>query len=315
MNPKNKATPFSTISGQPVSRFSFGTMQFGGNADEDASAAMYAACREAGINFFDTAFGYTEGRSETIVGGLVKGERDDVFVATKCAYTGASKEEIDAQVGESLKRLGVDAVDLLYLHRWDDKMPIEVSLEALAAHVEAGRVRHVGVSNFAAWQVMKAQGLAREMGFAIAFLQPMYNLVKRQVEVEILPMSVSEGFAVCPYSPLGGGLLTGKYAGGGGGRLKDDDRYAERYAPGWMGEAAAALKEIAGEIGVAPATLAVAWVARHAGVWGPIISARSVEQLEPSLAALDFRMDDALYARLSALSPAPPPATDRLEEA
>lgn len=98
---------FKTISGKPVSRFSFGTMQFGGNADAATSAAMYAACRQAGINFFDTAFGYTGGQSETILGQLVAGERDDVFVATKCAYTGASPDEIDAQVGESLSRLGL----------------------------------------------------------------------------------------------------------------------------------------------------------------------------------------------------------------
>jgi aryl-alcohol dehydrogenase-like predicted oxidoreductase len=306
---------FSTISGKPVSRFSFGTMQFGGNADETASAAMYAACREAGVNFFDTANGYTGGASERILGGLVAGERDDIFVATKCAYTGGSREEIDAQVGESLTRLGVDTVDLLYLHRWDREVPVEVSLEALGAHVAAGRARYAGVSNYAAWQVMKARAIAREMGFDISFLQPMYNLVKRQVEVEILPMARSEGFAVCPYSPLGGGLLTGKYAGGGTGRLTADERYSTRYAPGWMREAAEALVALAAEVGVAPATLAVAWVARNPAVWGPIVSARDAEQLAPSLAAIGFAIDDALYARVSALSPAPPPATDRLEEA
>lgn len=306
---------FTTISGQPVSRFSFGTMQFGGTADEAASRAMYGACREAGINFFDTAYGYTEGRSERMLGQFVAGERDDIFVATKCAYTGASREEIDAQFGESLTRLGVETVDLLYIHRWDDKVPVEQSLAALAAHVEAGRVRHVGVSNFAAWQVMKSQAIAGGMGFRIDFLQPMYNLVKRQVEVEILPMAVSEGFAVCPYSPLGGGLLTGKYAAGGSGRIDDDERYNVRYGPDWMKQAAAALAVLAKGAGTDPATLAVAWVARNPGLWGPIISARNAEQLAPSLAAMSFGMDDELYARVSALSPAPPPATDRLEEA
>lgn len=306
---------FTTISGTPVSRFSFGTMQFGGNADAAASAAMYAACREAGINFFDTAFGYTGGASERILGGLIAGERDGIFVATKCAYTGGSRAEIDAQFEESLTRLGVDRVDLLYLHRWDNGVPVEESLAALGAHVAAGRARYAGVSNYAAWQAMKAQGIAREIGFEISFLQPMYNLVKRQVEVEILPMAVSEGFAVCPYSPLGGGLLTGKYAGGGSGRLTADERYSARYAPGWMREAADALAALAAEVGVAPATLAVAWVARNAGVWGPIVSARDAAQLAPSLDATGFEMDDALYQRVSALAPAPPPATDRLEEA
>ncbi len=306
---------FSTISGAAVSRFSFGTMQFGGGADEAESGAMYAACRAAGINFFDTAYGYTGGASEEILGRLVAPEREEVFVATKCAYTGATPADIHAQVAESRRRMGIDVIDLLYLHRFDDAVPLEETLEALAGYASSGEVRYFGVSNFASWQVMKARHIAQGLGFDITALQPMYNLVKRQVEVELLPMALSEGFAVCPYSPLGGGLLTGKYVGGGTGRLVEDERYAARYAPGWMGEAAAGLVAIAEEFGVAPATLAVAWVAKHPGVWGPIISARSAEQLRPSVEALSFEMDDALYARISVLSPTPPPATDRLEEA
>ncbi len=306
---------FSTISGAAVSRFSFGTMQFGGGADEAESGAMYAACRAAGINFFDTAYGYTGGASEEILGRLVAPEREEVFVATKCAYTGATPADIHAQVAESRRRMGIDVIDLLYLHRFDDAVPLEETLEALAGYASSGEVRYFGVSNFASWQVMKARHIAQGLGFDITALQPMYNLVKRQVEVELLPMALSEGFAVCPYSPLGGGLLTGKYIGGGTGRLVEDERYAARYAPGWMGEAAAGLVAIAEEFGVAPATLAVAWVAKHPGVWGPIISARSAEQLRPSVEALSFEMDDALYARISVLSPTPPPATDRLEEA
>lgn len=306
---------FTTLAGQSVSRYSFGCMQFGGGADEAESASMYAACREAGITFFDTAYGYTEGRSETYLGRLIAAEREDVFVATKCAYTGAAPSAITAQIAESRKRLGIDVIDLLYLHRWDDTVPIEETLGALAGPVAEGIVRHVGVSNFASWQVMKARHLAQGMGFDIAALQPMYNLVKRQVEVELLPMAQSEGFAVCPYSPLGGGLLTGKYQNGEGGRLVDDHRYAARYAPEWMTRTAVDLVTVAGEVGVSPATLAVAWVAKHPGVYGPIISARTAAQLTPSLDALSFDLDDALYARLSALSPTPPPATDRIEEA
>ena len=146
-------------------------------------------------------------------------------------------------------------------------------------------------------------------------LQPMYNLVKRTAEVELLPMAESEGFAVCPYSPLGGGLLTGKYARGEGGRIRDDKMYSQRYGADWMFDAAEGLNGIAAETGVHAATLAVAWVARNPGVWGPIVSGRSAEQLGPSLKAIGFDMDDALYARLSALSPAPPRYNDRSEEA
>ena len=304
-----------TISGQTLSRFGFGTMQFGGAADEPASAGMYAACREAGINFFDTAFLYSEGRSEELAGRLVAPERDDVFVATKCGYHGACRSRIQEEFGASRRRLGLETVDLLYLHRWDGETPLEESFETLAGYKEDGSVRALGVSNYAAWQVMKARDVARGLGVEIQFLQPMYNLVKRQAEVEILPMAIAEGLAVCPYSPLGGGLLTGKYASGGTGRLTSSDIYATRYGFEWMHEAVARLVQIAEEVGVAPATLAVAWVARHAGIWGPIVSARSTEQLAPSLAAIDLEIDDALHSRLSALSPAPPPATDRLEEA
>lgn len=305
-----------TISGRDVSRFSFGTMQFGAKASEADSAAMYGDCRAAGINFFDTAWAYTEGKSEEILGRLVAGERDDVFVATKAGNSKvATPEKLEEEFAESRRRLGLDTVDLFYIHQFDPVTPLEVSLGKVKEFVDSGAVRHVGVSNFAAWQVMKARAIAQGMGFDIEVLQPMYNLVKRQAEVEILPMAESEGIAVCPYSPLGGGLLTGKYASGGGGRLKDDPMYERRYAPDWMQAAAAELPVIAAEAGVHPATLAVAWVARHPGVWGPIVSGRSAEQLAPSLVAMEFDMGDALYARLSSLVPAPPPATDRLEEA
>ncbi len=305
-----------TISGKDVSSFSFGTMQFGQNADEQASGEMYAACRASGINFFDTAHAYTGGNSEKILGSLAASERDDVFIATKCAESTIAKpERIEAEFAESRRRLGMDTVDLLYLHRWDETTPLEDTYEVIARWVKEGSVRHVGVSNYAAWQIMKTRRVAQDLGIDIQFIQPMYNLVKRQVEVEILPMAISEGFAVCPYSPLGGGLLTGKYANGGGGRLEDVEMYAKRYSQDWMYQTAAGLSEVAADVGVPSSTLAVAWAARHKGVFGPIISARSAEQLQPSLAAMEYQLSDELYARITDLSPAPPPATDRLEEA
>ncbi len=306
----------TTLDGAPISRFCFGTMQFGGAADTAAAAAMFSACRDAGINFFDTAHGYSEGRSERMLGALAAKERDQLFVGTKCAYEGGSDRAlIHRQFDESRKRLGMDCVDLLYIHKWNDVTPLEETFATLAELLNEGKIRFVGVSNFAAWQVMKSDQVARSFGIDIAALQPMYNLVKRQVEVEILPMAQSEGFQVFPYSPLGGGLLTGKYAAGQTGRLEADSRYAARYAPGWMRDAAANLAELASNMGTDAATLAVAWVARNPAITAPIISAKSAQQLAPSLAALDFPMDEALYARISALSRAPAPATDRLEEA
>ncbi|WP_101068874.1 aldo/keto reductase [Roseovarius salinarum] len=302
--------------GTQMSRFAFGTMQFGGRADAAASREMFEACLAAGINHFDTAHVYNDGAAERLLGRFAAPHRAGLIVATKAGYTGgAGRENLLAQFDESRRRLDMDVVDILYLHRFDPGTPLRESVEALAELHVAGRIRYAGVSNFAAWQAMKALGLAREVGLPLAVAQPMYNLVKRQAEVEILPMARSEGLAVAPYSPLAGGLLTGKYARGEAGRLTEDTRYAARYGPGWMHEAAGKLAGIAGDVGTRAATLAAAWVARHPARPAPILSARSAEQLAPSLAAADFAMDDTLYARLSALTPAPPPATDRLEEA
>lgn len=306
---------FRTPAGHPISNFCFGTMQWGGKADRTDSRAMYDAVRASGVNFFDTAHGYTGGASETLLGEFAASERDDLFIATKCASTGdCSPDAIEKDVEESLTRLNMDFVDMLYMHRWSDDVPLEATYEALARMVEAGRVRHIGVSNYAAWQVMKAAGVAASLGLKIEMLQPMYNLVKRQAEVEILPMCLSEGIAVVPYSPLGGGLLTGKYNLGQEGRLTQDAMYKSRYGQDWMHTAAQELRELASDLGVSPITLAIAWVAHNPAVTAPILSASRSDQLSPSLDAIGFAMDDATYARLTALTPTPPPATDRSED-
>ena len=301
--------------GTPVSRFAFGTMQFGGKADDAASAALFDAALDAGITHFDTAHLYTGGRSEEILGRLAAPHRDRLVIATKIGYRdGTSPAQMRADFDLSRRRLGMETVDILYLHRFDSQTPLALQLEMLAKFKDAGEIRAIGVSNFAAWQVMKADCALNAAGHDIAIIQPMYNLVKRQAEVELLPMCAAEGIACAPYSPLGGGLLTGKYGQGGTGRLTEDDRYAARYAPGYMHEAAQGLARIAAEIGTHPATLAAAWVAAHPAGPMPILSASAPAQLAPSLAAIGFAVDADLYARLSALSPTPPPATDRIEE-
>lgn len=307
----------TTANGAPASKLCFGTMQFGGNADIVASQLMYEDCRTAGINFFDTAYVYTGGQSEAMLGRFVQSERDDILVATKAAYDKpATKANVLQSFEESRERMKLDMIDLMYLHRFDPTTSLQESCEALAELREDGLIRYVGISNFAAWQVMKAAQIARDWGTTIDVLQPMYNLVKRQAEVEIIPACADQGIAVVPYSPLGGGLLTGKYArDDAAGRLIDDKRYNARYNVPWMHNAAAALPEIAAQHGTDAATLAVAWVAKNSNVMAPIISARSSEQLAPSLAALTYDMSDALYEEISALSHTPAPATDRLEEA
>lgn len=305
-----------TLSGDPVIPFAFGTMQFGGNADERASAEMFEACRQAGLNHFDTAHGYNGGASEKILGRLAAPARDRLFVATKAGYTGgAGRDNILKTFDISRQRLNMDVVDLLYMHRFDDSTPLMETIDTLVGLQDAGKIRYIGLSNYAAWQVMKAQLFATGMGSRIDIIQPMYNLVKRQAEVEILPMCASEGITAVPYSPLGGGLLTGKYAAGGSGRLSEDTRYAARYGLPFMHKAAEGLSALAERIGTDPATLAVAWVAAHPSKPHPILSARTAAQLRPSLEGMRFAMDNALYDEIASLSPTPPPATDRIEEA
>ncbi|MEP0960637.1 MAG: aldo/keto reductase [Roseobacter sp.] len=305
----------TTLDGTPASRLAFGTMQFGGRADAIASRAMFDACIQAGITHFDTANLYTGGQSEKLLGSFIRDRRDTVLLATKVAYAGgAGKENILKSFDVSRQRLNVDVTDILYLHRYDPDTDLHETLECLAELKNAGKIRYVGLSNCAAWQAVKMIGVAAKFGINLDVIQPMYNLVKRQAEVEILPMCADMGVACVPYSPLGGGLLTGKYINGGQGRLTEDDRYAARYSPDWMHRTAQKLGKIAAEIECDPATLAVAWAAAHHTSPMPIISARSVEQLIPSLAAMTFEMTDEIYAKVTALSPTPPPATDRIEE-
>ncbi len=308
-------TDLTTRSGAPLSRLTFGAMQFGGKADPSESKAMFEAAHGGGINHFDTAYIYTEGASETILGPLIKPARDDIYLATKAGYSaGASRAKILEHFDISRKRLNEDAVDLLYMHRFDDDTPLEETFSTLAELQSQGLIRHIGVSNYAAWQVMKAQAVAQSFGTRIDVIQPMYSLVKRQSEVELFPMAADQRITAVPYSPLGGGLLTGKYANGGTGRLTEDARYRSRYDQPWMHDTAKKLADLGAGIDINPATLAVAWAAAHAVRPLPIISARSVEQLQPSLDALAFEISSDLYDQITALSVTPPPATDRLEE-
>lgn len=309
-------TQLISPNGTPASRLTFGTMQFGGNADKTQSHAMYDAALAAGINHFDTAYVYTGGASETFLGQMVGDNRDNLVIATKAAYVGGStRENILEHFDVSRDRLQLDMVDMLYLHRFDDETPLEETFEALAILQKDNKIRYIGVSNFAAWQVMKAQAVAEKLGTRIDVIQPMYNLVKRQAEVEIMPMCIDQGIGIVPYSPLGGGLLTGKYARGETGRLTEDDRYAARYGQSWMHDAATAFSALADTLNVAPSTLAVAWAAHHPSRPNPIVSARNLEQLIPSLVAMNYDIDSKLYAKIAALTPTPAPATDRLEEA
>ena len=312
--------------GVQVSELCFGTMSFGGDADEETSAALLARCREAGINFFDCANVYQRGRAEEILGRLMANCRDELVITTKFRFpmgdgpneSGASRRHIMSAVEGSLKRLATDRIDLYFIHAFVPGTPLEETLRALDDLVSQGKILYPAVSNFAAWQIAKALGISAKEGWArFECIQPMYNLVKRQAEVEILPLAESEKLGVIPYSPLGGGLLSGKYGASRrpeSGRLIDNSMYQSRYGAAWVFETAEKFTTFARENGYDPAALSVAWVAAHPAVTAPIIGARNLQQLQGSLNSLNIEMTPELRAEISALSIDPPIATDRSEE-
>lgn len=306
--------------GVHVSELCLGTMTFGNEADEATSKAIMDRAWDAGINFFDTANIYNKGLTEEIVGRWMQPHREQLVLASKLHFpTGddvnarrSSRRHILIEVEKSLKRLQTDRLDILYLHHWDAETAIEETLRALELLVQHGKAIYIGLSNFSAWQTMKALGVAREFNLSPAVcLQPMYNLVKRQAEVEILPMAQSESLSVFPYSPLGGGLLTGKYSRGESGRIEANPMYKERYKDQSNFDIAERFAAFANEHGHTPSSLATAWVGSHPGVTAPIVGARNLDQLEQALAAADIDMTPELRDAIAALSPTPPLATDR----
>lgn len=312
--------------GVKVSSLCFGTMSFGGIADEAMSRKMFDKSREAGINFFDCANVYVGGKSEEILGKFIHDCRDEVVITSKVYFKtgggvnhgGASRYHIVRAVEDSLRRLNTEYIDLYFIHRFDDTTPIEETLRVLNDLILQGKILYIGASNFAAWQVAKALGISAKNSWSrFECIQPMYNLVKRQAEVELLPMAQSEQVGVINYSPLGGGLLTGKYGQSKKpelGRLLDNKMYQVRYGDEQFYQVAENFVSLAKEHGHNPVSLAIAWTAAHPAVTSPIIGARNTDQLQASLDAADIDISQELYDDIAALSPSPPPATDRNEE-
>lgn len=312
--------------GVKVSSLCFGCMSFGGDADEATSAQLYKICRDSGINFFDCANVYSSGKAEEILGRLMQGDREDLIITSKVYFPtgkdvnarGASRRHIVRSVESSLKRLRTDWIDVYFIHRFDEYTDLEQTLRALDDLVQQGKILYPAASNFAAWQVMKALHLSNAHNWApFEVLQPMYNLAKRQAEVELLPMAQAERLAVISYSPLGGGLLSGKYGARerpDSGRLVENPMYQVRYGDPAVYDLAESFRRFAQTHGFEPAPLAVAWVAGHPAITAPIIGARNPDQITSILKCLEIRMTPELREEISALSPAPPPATDRNEE-
>lgn len=312
--------------GVRVSALCFGTMSFLDGADKETSAKLFHRCREAGVNLFDCANSYAHGQSEALLGELIQPCRDEIILTTKAYFPqsadpnarGSSRYHLVRAVEASLKRLKTDRIDLFFLHRSDDQTAPDETLRAIDDLIHQGKILMLGASNFAAFEVMRLLWTADRLGCTPpCCIQPMYNLVKRQAEVELLPMARAMQLGVLTYSPLAAGLLTGKYGEKrrpNTGRLVENKMYGVRYRDPAMYRAADRLKQIADECGVHPATLALAWVKNRPGVTAPLMGARSLEQLEPALQAADFTLDETLEAELTRIWPTPNPTTDRNEE-
>ncbi|HKI74091.1 MAG TPA: aldo/keto reductase [Pseudomonadales bacterium] len=292
--------------GLKVSTLCLGTMTFGNQewgSDEATAKQIVDAFIDAGGNFIDTADVYVDGVSEEITGRLIKDKRKDVILATKVAGPmgttlndlGLSRKHILDSVDASLKRLGTDYIDLYQVHAYDPTTPLDETLIALNDCVRSGKVRYIGCSNYSAWQIMKATGLAKELGVArYDCLQPQYSLVCRYIEREHVPLCIEEGIGIIPWSPLGGGMLTGKIRRGEappqGSRAASGQN--ARFTEEKNLDIAEALIKVAADIGKTPSQVALSWCMNQPGVTSPIFGARTMAQLEDNVAAADIELED-----------------------
>ena len=311
--------------GLKVSRLCLGCMSFGEpdkgmhqwSLPEEESRPYFKAALDAGINFFDTANGYSAGTSEEITGRALRdmAKRDEVVIATKAFApwsdkpntSGLNRKALLQAVDDSLRRLGTDYIDLYQIHRWDYQTPIEETLEALNDIVRAGKVRYLGASSMHAWQFMKALGIQRREGWArFVSMQPQVNLIYREEEREMIPLCIDQGVGVIPWSPLGRGKLTRPweevtnrsandpfaatvFASAAYARLEQGDR-----------KIVEAITDIARERGVSQAQVALAWTLARPGITAPIIGTTKPHHLTDALAALDLELSEEETDRLEA---------------
>jgi aryl-alcohol dehydrogenase-like predicted oxidoreductase len=313
-------------SGLRVSALTLGTMTFGGkgwaaavgDTDVEGAKRQVGMALDAGVTLIDTADVYSEGRSEEILGQALAGRRDDVLVATKVRMpmgdgpndAGLSRHHIVRSAEASLRRLGTDHIDLYQAHEWDGATPLEETLAAFDALVQSGKVRYVGCSNYAGWQLVKALGVSDRLGLTRYVSQQVYySLQARDVESELVPVSLDQGLGILVWSPLAGGLLSGKY------RRGQDAPEGTRRFVGWdeppvhdedrLYDTVDALVEIGAAHGVSAARVALAWLLGRPGVTSVVVGARTDEQLADNLAAASLELAPEERARLDRVSQEP----------
>jgi len=309
-------------SGAVVSTYALGTMTFGNETDEPGSHAQLDRYVDAGGNFIDTADVYSSGVSEEIIGRwLAKSSaRDDVVLATKGRFpmgdspndVGTSRRHLRRALDASLSRLGVDHVDLYQLHAWDPITPLEETLSFLEDAVRAGKISYGGLSNFTGWQLQKACDLIERRAWSpLVTLQPQYNLLVREIEWEIVPAAQENGLGLLPWSPLGGGWLTGKYSFDeeptGATRLGENpDRGVEswhrRSRNQRVRDVVDAVREIAESRGISMAQVSLAWLVDRPAITSVILGARTIEQLDDNLAAADLHLSEDETRKLNQAS-------------
>lgn len=313
-------------SGLKISVLTFGTMTFGGetvfaktgSTDVAGAQRQLDLCLDAGVNIVDTANIYSKGRSEEILGEAMEGRRHRLLVATKARFpmgpgpndAGLSRHHLIAECEASLRRLRTDHIDLYQLHEWDGLTPLEETMEALDTLVRAGKVRYVGASNFSGWHLMKAMETARSHNFVpLVSQQIYYSLQSRDVENELVPISLDQGLGILVWSPLAGGLLSGKYRRGQ--NAPEGSRHFQNWGEPPVHDEAKlydtidVLVEIAEARGVSPAEVALAWLLGRPAVTSVVIGARTDDQLKTNLAAADLKLSEHERARLDAVSQQP----------
>jgi len=304
-------------SGLKVSRIGLGTNNFGGQVSEEDSIKIVRRTIDLGINLIDTADMYTKGRSEEVIGKAVQGYRDDVIIATKVGMnvgegpnqSGLSRKHILWQLNHSMKSLQTDYVDIYYLHRFDPETPLEETLRTLNDLVREGSVRYIACSNFAAWQIAKAHEICEDFSLEkFVAVQPPYNLLQREIETELLPYCQHEGLGVLTYTPLMGGLLSGKYAKDTppptGSRAEYNQAYWERINKERNFTILQQIESIAGDAGISLRQLAIAWILKNPVITAPVLGASKPEQVEENCGIVEINISDEVYKRLNAITAA-----------
>jgi aryl-alcohol dehydrogenase-like predicted oxidoreductase len=310
-------------SGLRVSALTLGTMTFGGRGhwtrvgatEADTATRQVDMCLDAGVNLIDTADVYSDGLSEEVVGKTLKGRRDRVLIATKARFAmgdgpndaGLSRHHLIRACEASLRRLGTDYIDLFQVHEWDGHTPLEETLSALDHLVNSGKVRYIGCSNYSAWHIMKALGISERKNLQRFISQQIhYSLQARDAEYELVPVALDQGVGILVWSPLAGGLLSGKY------RRGQDMPEGSRHLTDWneppvhdedqLYDIVDVLVEIAEARGVSAAQVALAWTLGRPGIATVVVGARTEEQLADNLGAADLTLEADERARLDEVS-------------